>query len=143
MVLRNMIGTSTLGLAFEELGLSKSQYVEDFIDDDGLEPKWSISLLDEPIEFFLNIERKVVTAFISSRINIENLIGCSTLSSKEEIISLNGMPSKQGHEFVDEFIGSQGAWIRYDYPTYCLHIQFYYGKLGVRMVTLMSAGHAP
>ena len=49
-----------------------------------------------------------------------------------------GEPESSGEEGVFDYIGPQGAWDRYFFPTHAVHFQFQYGSSAVELMTFMT-----
>jgi hypothetical protein len=49
-----------------------------------------------------------------------------------------GEPESSGDEGVFDYIGPQGAWDRYIFPTHAVHFQFQYGSSALELITFMT-----
>ena len=49
-----------------------------------------------------------------------------------------GEPESSGEEGVFDYLGPQGAWDRYFFPTHAVHFQFQYGSSALELITFMT-----
>jgi hypothetical protein len=53
-----------------------------------------------------------------------------------------GEPESSGEEGVFDYLGPQGAWDRYFFPTHAVHFQFQYGSSALELITYMTLEQA-
>ena len=105
--------------------------------------EYSVAAKDNSWEFILSENGYIITIFIypeSAKKLPENLNKDYTLQQVTEIL---GDPDRSGKRFDDEFIGKQGAWIRYSRENHCLHIQEKFDEEGIKLITLMTPEAVP
>jgi hypothetical protein len=69
--------------------------------------------------------------------------GLDFSSTAEAARQALGAPSFYRAENSNAILGAHGEILRYDYPTYSLHLQFSVGGSGLELVTLMSPQVVP
>lgn len=91
-------------------------------------------------------EGRVRSIFIyadKSRNFSENIVGFSFSHNRNEVISLLGSPSKSGKAINDPILGVYGAWDRFSFPGYSIHIEYSIDAVKINKVTLMRADAVP
>lgn len=126
---------------FDRLGFSPDSYTEEnrrWLADEGEVPDFAVQLKDKSLEFILNSARVVTTVFVRNESDIEQLLGVQRSDQMTEAVTkILGRPDTSGSETSVPILGKKGAWLRYDYPKYSMHIQKAVGVDAVEMVTLM------
>ena len=61
----------------------------------------------------------------------------------EVIVKLMGKPARRGKKEYISILGEQGAWERYDYDSYCIHIEHNLDNTEVKLITIMLPKIAP
>ena len=74
-----------------------------------------------------------------------SLVGdLSFASSREAVRAELGEPTKSKDAFVEDSLGPQGAWDRFDSPEYTIHVQYSLESTdSIRLVTLMNPDVVP
>lgn len=136
-----------VGRPFDLLGYAPADYVEEFrgwLEDEGMEPDWTIELRDGSMQFLLTKRRTVTTVFVLSDQLISEIMGIpAKVAIMRDVLSKLGNATTFGSETDSPLLGRNGAWLRYDNPQQVTHLEFNVGGVGVRMLTLMAPEHAP
>jgi hypothetical protein len=64
-------------------------------------------------------------------------------SSRQEVLSRFGSPSKSGGKISDPTLGEYGAWDRFTRPGYVVHVEYRLDADGIGKITLMRADVVP
>lgn len=71
------------------------------------------------------------------------LFGIPFSSSRNDVLSIFGMPSKSGEARRDPFLGEYGPWDRFDEARHSIHFEYQPHADRIRRVTLMRADAVP
>jgi len=70
--------------------------------------------------------------------------GLSFASSREDVRAALGEPTKAKEAFVEDSLGPQGAWDRFESPQYTIHVQYDPETTSrIRLITLMNPDVVP
>lgn len=70
--------------------------------------------------------------------------GLTFASGREAVRAALGQPSKSKEAFVEDSLGPQGAWDRFESPQYTIHIQYDPESTDrIRLITLMNPDVVP
>jgi hypothetical protein len=64
-------------------------------------------------------------------------------SSRSKMLSIFGEPSRSGKAHHDPILGEYGAWDRYDWVRYSMHIEYQPHADTIRRITLMRVDVVP
>lgn len=65
-------------------------------------------------------------------------------SSNQDIIRASlGIPSFSGKESNSQYLGKSGAWDRFDFNSYVLHVEYQIGNKKIDKITFMTLSQAP
>lgn len=64
-------------------------------------------------------------------------------SSRQEVLTRLGAPSKSGERYSDPILGEYGEWDRFARPGYAIHIEYGIDEDVIRRITLMRADVVP
>lgn len=91
-------------------------------------------------------DEKIQTIFLHPRELVDfdvELIDVPVSSTRREVLDRLGTPSKSGSPRKSEILGEYGAWDRYDWPDYSLHVQYRTDADQIEMITLMRHDVVP
>jgi len=63
--------------------------------------------------------------------------------SRREVLERYGTPSRSGGPVWSRFLGGNGAWDRFAFPTFSLHVQYRLDRDEIEMITLMCLDVVP
>jgi hypothetical protein len=63
-------------------------------------------------------------------------------SGRIEVRNRFGEPSESREKFCDPILGEYGAWDRFNFPNYILHVQYFSERDSVELITLMRSDPA-
>ena len=139
MKLSNLIGKSIVDLIgqppFDEWSLEKS-----FEGELG-EPMFHYEFPGRGLEFRCDENERVNVVFLIVEVfdhACEEILDFDVTMKRAQILDLFGPPSTHRGAAVDPLLGEQGAWDRFDFPTYSLHIEYGDKSDRIRKVTCMS-----
>lgn len=134
-----------LGENFDGLGFQPMAYSEEFrswLADEGEQPDYAVELRDGSLSFYLDRSRRVKTIFVTGSRQIEELLGITQADGFSQVIETFGEPSSRGSEMTVPVLGRKGAWLRYEFAEYAMHVECAVGTNDIRMVTLIGKGAA-
>jgi hypothetical protein len=92
---------------------------------------------DGEFEIVCNGNGVVDTVFIFRQsLLLDGMIGFG--KSRSEILEQLGVPNASGAEKVVKYLGEQGAWDRFDYAEWSIHLQFMFGSDRLEKLTVMT-----
>jgi len=135
-----------LGKNFDDVkdSLTHSGVLEAYENlEEGEEQEYYVSAPDNSWEFLLEKGNSIKTIFLYLDNGSVGFGGVSTNTTRDELISIFGKPSRQGEiqEFPD--LGLKGAWERYDFENYSLHIEHDPHSDHISMLTIMVPSAVP
>lgn len=86
---------------------------------------------------------KIRSIFLEADHFEQNLLDIPFSSSRADVLSLLGIPSKIGNPHTDPILGEYGAWDRFDWSSHSIHIEYQPHADRIKMVTLMRADVVP
>ena len=110
---------------------------------DGDEQEYYVTGPDHLWEFLLDKNSAIRTIFLYTANGHKGFDGIHHLSKQDEVLEKYGAPHKSGEEKEISILGKKGAWERYEYPTYVLHIEHSVGADTVEKITIMLPCVAP
>lgn len=111
--------------------------------EEGDEQEYYFAGQDRSWECLLDKTNAVKTIFLYVADGYREFDGIHHLTKREEILKKYGEPAKSGKEMEISILGKKGAWERYDYSTYVMHIEHSFGVDEVQKITLMLPSVAP
>jgi len=119
--------------------------VERSVDDDADPPL--VGYIFEGCGLQLNCDREdesVRSVFLEAEQHAGTLLSeVPFTSSREQVLSRFGTPSKSGERVSDPILGDFGPWDRFQGPDYTVHVQYRVESDGVEKITLMRNDVAP
>jgi hypothetical protein len=135
-----------LGTAFADVESSLKSKGAFKLFDDVTAGEWNeqfVQAEDSQWEFMLTEAGAIKTIFLYPENGCELPLGLRLGMPPRKTRQMFGEPTKSGEERVSKFLGPKGAWDRWDYPTYCLHVSYSRGTWELAAVTLMLPENAP
>lgn len=88
-------------------------------------------------------DERINTIFIESDDFDRELFSIPFSSSRNDVLSIFGAPSKSGEARRDPFLGEYGPWDRFDDARHSVHILYHAHADRIKTVTLMRADVVP
>lgn len=135
-----------LGKNFLEIeDISEHNGIKDVLEDleEGENKEYYVSAKDKTWEILLGKNNRVETIFLYLARNGEGILGITKLMNSADIIKLIGKPTKSEEKQFVPILGEYGAWERYNFDRYCIHIQHNLEDTEVEQITIMLPEVAP
>jgi hypothetical protein len=111
--------------------------------EEGEKPEYYVSAKDETWEILLGKNNRVETIFLYLERNCEGILGITKFMNSADIIKLIGQPTESEEKQFVPILGEYGAWERYDFDRYCIHIEHNIEDTEVKQITIMLPEVAP
>jgi len=112
--------------------------------EEGDEQEYYVSAPDGSWQLLLEPDNTVKTIFLFLANGYSNFNGITSSTTPSEIVKkMHGEPSSKGNSQEIPIIGKVGAWERYEFSEYVLHIEHSLVKGTVKKITLMLPRVAP
>jgi hypothetical protein len=93
---------------------------------------------DEEFEAVLGADGRVDTVFVYRQSPLLEGLGFDFDARRGDILARFGRPERSGVQEIDTLLGPQGAWDRFLFPDYFLHLQYVYDSDRLKLVTIMT-----
>jgi hypothetical protein len=113
------------------------------VDEDLPEREIDYSSTKHGLSFTCDNDERIHSIFQEAECFDQALFEIPFSSSRGDVLSLLGTPSKSGNAHTDPVLGEYGAWDRFDGLGASMHIQYDPHTRGIRMVTLMRPDVLP
>ena len=138
-----MTATSLLGLTLDQLLATWPDLVVHDDPDEIQEDDTRAYAVhpDGEFEIVFDGSGRADTVFVNRQSPLlEGLVPFS--STRAQVLRRLGEPSRSGEQRVNDYLGPQGAWDRYDSAAHSVHFQYVYGGARLMRVTVMTAAVA-
>jgi len=95
------------------------------------------------LELTCDNDEKIHSIFLKSDSFDQALLDIPFSSSRSDVLSLLGVPSKSGGAHTHPILGEYGAWDLFARPGHAIHVGYRADADRIRMVTLMRADVVP
>lgn len=113
------------------------------VDDDLPEIRINYVSASNNFSFTSDVDDKIDCIFIEADNLDRNLWDIPFSSSRNDVLSRFGVPSKSGAARTDPILGEYGPWDRFDETRHSIHIEYQPHADRIRRVTLMRADAVP
>ena len=104
-------------------------------------PDYYITADDETWEISLGEDYIVKTIFLYLNRGYREFKNISASTTREEVYRQFGKPKKECGESEHPILGKYGAWEKYEFDRYSVHIEHELDHDSVKMITIMSDAH--
>jgi len=135
-----------LGERFEDIESTLTHNgIEEVYDslEGGDEQEYFVSAKNDSWQISLGQNHRIETIFLYMQKGFQEILGINSNSKKKDIENLFGHPKRSGEQSEMALVGKKGEWVRYDFETYALHIEYEIDSNNIKMVTLMLSEVAP
>jgi hypothetical protein len=137
---RIMNPLDVLGKKFNEVegAFSNTGVLEAYdVLEEGDEQEYYVSAPDDSWQLLLDPDNTIKTIFLFLGNGYNNFNSITSSTTPSEIVKMHGEPSSKGKTHEIPLIGKVGAWERYEFSEYVLHIEHSMVKGTVEKITLM------
>jgi len=113
------------------------------VDEDLDEPLVYFEFKDHGVDFTCRDADKISTIFFSATGEAARIFELPTSLTRDEVRDRFGVPNASGEAMVDPVLGEYGPHLRYDYPDYSVHFEYFPDRDKMKLITLMIPSVVP